>query len=752
MKTKNILKLAAVGAFSSLMASGSLFAASSYLNLQTLFDTDVFLETGGAGLGDPLDIYGSRVDSGTLPLSYADGSPIATQDGRATFLFGNFKQSSLDVAIVNGQSISVPAGQYTSLDLALLTATNALAWPFGSIVFNYTDGSKDTNQFGPVAGWMNSPNAFDHSILNATDNSEVTTYASFPTDWSAEEAPYIVIDGGNGNASPWRFVDANGYVVYKIAVATNLAQATLGITVGNDFVISLAPAYHDPNDYQYHTNEYTVVANSSTIFGHAVHDLANLKEWTFDVSTQLAEGTGELYILLTDATPNDGWGPFIQHIRLYHGTPKLFSQRLDPAVDTSRATVYAVFDVGTTDETPYLYDNSGSGPSNRGHRYADAAGSLTYRFALPTNTANAKLTMDLANNFNVSLRAPGAPVVTYASFVPFTAGESNYMVDLSCCTGNSGGNRFMDGNNYVMYQFTLPAGVSNAIAHINIGNEYLVQMRSGTNGDWTTGGWTTELSTLERPGPAYYDVDLAKYLTNSPTIQVWIGDNIPSDGWGGFFVGMSIVSHLDTAGWQTVLSSQTLFGDDVHNEYNKGYYTVDLSSVLSNNPTKDVFVKLTDGSTGDGWGPGIFWMAAYSGDIEIQSDRLVFNGLKSTLGEPTKNYGLDFLHRRYPLNSSKALSSIVLPAKPTDSTTTNSIVYLLAATLNAPPPTLGILLQPDNTVRLSWTANAPEYSLQSTATLSPPQWTPVTASPVVVGDQITVTQPVAGTRFYRLVK
>ena len=34
----------------------------------------------------------------------------------------------------------------------------------------------------------------------------------------------------------------------------------------------------------------------------------------------------------------------------------------------------------------------------------------------------------------------------------------------------------------------------------------------------------------------------------------------------------------------------------------------------------------------------------------------------------------------------------------------------------------------------------------------PPQWVPVTTSSVVVGDQITVMQPVVGTRFYRLAK
>jgi hypothetical protein len=738
-------------ALCTLMASGSIFAASPYLDLTTLFTTDVFLEPGGAGLGDPLDVDGSRLDAGTLPLTYADGTPIATQDGRAMFKFGNLKQSSLDGFVINGQLLSVPAGQYSSVDLAMLSLPGALGWPFGSIVFNYADGSKGTNRFGPVAGWRNSPSAYDHSILNATDNGQVTTFASFPTDHADEEVVYLYAEAGNGNAGPWRFVDGNGYVVFRIPVETTLAHATLGITVGNDFVISVATSFtadNDPGNFPTErTNGWTVLANSSTILGHAEHNLANLKEWTYDVSTQLAQGTGELYILLTDATVNDGWGPYIQRIRLYDGVPKYFSERVDPAVDTSKATVHAMFDVGTTNETPHLYDNTGSGPSNRGHRYADGAAYLTYRIALPTNTTNAKLTMDLANNFDVALRGPGDPVITYASLVPFTAGESNYMVDLSCCTGNDGGNRFMDGNNYVVYQFTLPAGVSTALARIQIGNEYLVQVRSGTTGDWTT-----ELTTLDRPAPAFYEVDLAKYLVNGSTIQILVGDSIPTDGWGGYLRGITILNHGDTATWQSVLNSQTLFGDDVHNEYNKGYYTVDLSSVLINNPTKEVFVKLTDGSTGDGWGPGIFWMAAYTGEIDIQSDRLVFNGLKSTLGEPTQNYGLDLLHRRYPVNPSKTLTSIALPPKPTDASATNNTVYLLAASLGAPAPALGIQLQSANTVRLSWPTNASGYSLQSTASLVPPAWQPVMSAIVVIGEQSTVTQPATGTRFYRLTK
>ena len=106
---KNMKQIVLV--LSSLMASGSLFAASPHIDLGTLFDTDVFLESGGLGVGTGLDANGNRVDSTTLPANYVDGVPIATQDGRATFKFGNFKGSStLDGVLINGQTISVPAG------------------------------------------------------------------------------------------------------------------------------------------------------------------------------------------------------------------------------------------------------------------------------------------------------------------------------------------------------------------------------------------------------------------------------------------------------------------------------------------------------------------------------------------------------------------------------------------------------------------------------------------------------------------
>jgi large repetitive protein len=60
---------------------------------------------------------------------------------------------------------------------------------------------------------------------------------------------------------------------------------------------------------------------------------------------------------------------------------------------------------------------------------------------------------------------------------------------------------------------------------------------------------------------------------------------------------------------------------------------------------------------------------------------------------------------------------------------------------------------PPSSVRISWPATATNFVLQSTESLSPPQWATVTAVPVVIGDRRTVTAPAAtGRRYYRLLR
>lgn len=738
------------------MMTLSVASAQTYLDLKSRLDVDAVLETGGAGTGGALDQNGRRIDAASLPASYQEGTAMTTPDGRARFLFAPFKQAGLDAMAVNGQVISPTAGNYESLDLALLSAPGAFADPFTQLELRYADGTKETPRWGPIAGWFNSPTAFDNSLYRYTDSSGVSTVVSFPTDWSDTEAPYLLEQRGNGNSGGNRFVDGTGYALYLIDNLQNVKQAKLGITVGNNFVISVAAQYYDPSVST--TDGYTVLANSMVLYDGFEHRaLGNLKEYDFDISSYLAQGTGQLYVLFTDATPSNGWGPFIQRISIFTGTATTFEQRLQPVLDASKATVYGMFQTGTDAEKPFLYDNSGSGPSNRGHRFADGTGSITYRFALPASVNDARLTVDMANNFVVSLSGPSG-IVRYAGMTVGTADEKTYLVDEDSSIPG-GDYRFADGNSYMIYQFDLPDDATSAYAQILIGNEFVIEAAAGTNGtfqvekDWVaeTRQETHDISNLNT-----YTIDLGKYLANNPSkiVRLRFSDGVPTDGWGPYLKSIFIVNKAQagTSTFTPVLNSQDMFGEDIHDEHNKNYYTVSLASVLTNNPTKEVFVKFTDGSTGDGWGPGIFAMMVYSGQVDIQSDGLVFPNLKSTSGDPA-NYGLALLHRRYAVNAAKTLSAIAFPVQPTIE---NNKAYLLAATLNAAtaPASLKVSRGTGNLLRLSWSATLTGYRLQSAPSLGGTMsWTDVAGTPPLANGEfvfdITATNAAS---FYRLAK
>jgi hypothetical protein len=444
-----------------------------------------------------------------------------------------------------------------------------------------------------------------------------------------------------------------------------------------------------------------------------------------------------------------------EHERVY-GQNVTFEQTLSPRLNTSKATVYAEFLTdGSEPERPYLYDNSGSGPSNRHHRFADAGGSITYKFDLPDAVTDAKVMVDMANNFVVSISGPTS-IVRYAQIAPGAVDEQKFLLD----EGNSilGGNfRFADGSGYMVYQFDLADEVTTAVAQVSVGNQFVVSLAAGTEGefevvkDWVadTGEEPRDLSNF-----AVYEFPLDAYLKNNPQkiVRIRLSDGQPADGWGPYVTGLSIVNQGGASQqvFKQVLNSQELFGVDVRDEFNKAYYTIDLSSVLAaNNPKKEAFVRFTDASTGDGWGPGIFWMAAYSGDLQVESDGLVFNNLKAVDGQPEYN-GISLIHRRFEADSAKVLKEIVLPPTPAQETTK---AYLLGATLNpaqaATAPSLRARIQ-GTRLHVSWPAGLSGFVLQSAPTIVGP-WTSESVTPESQGGEVTAAFAfTGGTRFYRL--
>jgi len=132
-----------------------------YLDLKSLFDTDIILESGGTPLTSPLDSARDRIDGKTLPSAYQDAMPFVS--GSSSFSFAPLNQSSLDAAAIHSQVIPVPNGRYEALDLALLAAPGSYASPFTTLQLRYADGSAEQKQFGPIPGWFASPTDFDHS-------------------------------------------------------------------------------------------------------------------------------------------------------------------------------------------------------------------------------------------------------------------------------------------------------------------------------------------------------------------------------------------------------------------------------------------------------------------------------------------------------------------------------------------------------------------------------------------------------------
>jgi hypothetical protein len=357
----------------------------------------------------------------------------------------------------------------------------------------------------------------------------------------------------------------------------------------------------------------------------------------------------------------------------------------------------------------------------------------------------------------VSLAGP-ATGTSYAKFTANTESEAGFLVD-HAGTATQPNARFADASAYMIYEFDLPDNVTTAFAKILVGNQYVISA-APADGEYTqlrdyvaeTGNEIRDNSNFE-----FQTLDLTPFLASNPEkkVRIWFTDGVPSDGWGPYLRSIEIVDS-ETAGtlnFTEVLNSQEMFGEDIHNEANRGYYTVDLSSVLTNNNAgREVYIRFTDGSTSDGWGPSLYWMGVYSGEIEVNTDTLVFPSLKSNLGDPVRPVGL--IARNYSLDPTKTLASIQLPAHPEDQ---NSHAYLLAATLNASvavnEPELQVARVDANTIRISWPA-AEGFRLQSSPTLGAgAQWTDTNATPQNNGGTVAAEVDVTGQNaFYRLIK
>ncbi len=649
----------------------------------------------------------------------------------------------------------VPPGKYNRLHLGLLATDGDMADLSRNLQLKYTDGSSQSVQLGPVADWFNSPMAYADAIESFDDRSTVQEYVNITpnvndVDTNGDLLPFVITCTGSGlnKLADSRFMDGTAQLIYELTIPPELTQATLGIDMWNNFVVSLSKDGGAT---------WEEVLNSFNIYGIDYHSGGNRKVYTVDLATWLADNpTHTIQVLFADGSTGDGWGPQVFNVVVYTGEIVNYTKRHTTVIDTSKATVFADFLTdGGAQEKNYLLDESSTAPSGQGHRFADGNGYIIYEVKLPAGTLNAKVAMNINGNFVVSA-GPGGGEETLISIVPNVDDVAGgvlkpFVLEATGSALESRPNsRFMDGTSVLVYELSLPSDLIDASLKIDMHNNFVVGLMKETEYDFTEVlNSQTIYGTDIHDGSnrQVYEVDLAPWLEDNPDrkVQVRFTDGTTGDGWGPQ-VWKVLVTQGQPFSLTEVITAKGVTENSLvpysgSGGQNKAYYIIDLSPYLAESSSATVRIKLTDGTPGDGWGPGIYRMLVFDGTLGIRTDGASIAGLQPTGGLPATAYanGANIVRREYALDDSKTLESFTLP---TLVPSLGSKLYLMAATLESGGgATLQMVRNPNGTVTLDWNSGG---TLQS-AGAATGGWAPAASQ------ARPQTIPAAGTQFFRVV-
>jgi hypothetical protein len=558
MKSKALIK-AVGGAVLLWAACCRVDAADTYVNLTSLFNQDAFV-SGSSGTGSPLDNAGRWLQAATLPSGYSDGVAFGTVDGWTRFRFGPLKTAVLEGVRVQGQAVPVPPGQYKRLHLGLLATDGSMADLSRNLVFKYTDGSTQSVQIGPVPQWLTSPAAYADQIQSFNDRSSVTEYLNITpnvndVDANGDLRPFVMKCTGSAiqKLANSRFMDGTSQLIYELTIPAELTQATLGIDMWNNFVVSLS------KDGGVTFEE---VLNSFNLYGQDYHSGANRKVYTVDLATWVADNpTHTIQVLFADGSTGDGWGPQVFNVSVYTGQVVNYTQRHTTVIDKSKATVFADFLAdGGAQEKNYLLEES-SAISGAGHRFADGNGYIVYELKLPAGTKKAKAAMNINGNFVVSA-GPGGGEETLESIVPNVDDEVNGVPKsfVKEITGSAledrPNSRFMDGTSVLTYELSLATDLIDATLKIDMHNNFVVALSKDGG---TTYATVLNSQTMfgkdvhDGSNRSVYSVGLYDWLDENPTktLRVRFTDGSTGDGWGPQVFKVSVTKRTDI---QTLVS------------------------------------------------------------------------------------------------------------------------------------------------------------------------------------------------------
>ncbi len=241
------------------------------------------------------------------------------------------------------------------------------------------------------------------------------------------------------------------------------------------------------------------------------------------------------------------------------------------------------FDANNTDaETVYLYENNSSAMDN-GHRYADGNADWIYKFNLDAGVTKGTLTMDISGDYVVDISRDG----TNWSNAAHANGSLNRTTDTSNFSGWLSNNptktiyvRFKDGspqNGYgpSLYHLSISTEGSgaNLVTPSYADNQYIVQ---------NTGNIDNDHRFADGNSTVIYKFDLNDNVTSASMFLDIAGEfnvDVSRDGtnWGNYAYSNGVSSR--------------------HTE------TCNLAGVLTNNPDKIIYVRFSDRTTNNGYGP-----------------------------------------------------------------------------------------------------------------------------------------------------
>lgn len=147
----------------------------------------------------------------------------------------------------------------------------------------------------------------DHTYASM---SEISVSAN-PIDFSTgtdDEAPWLFdADGSKSTGVANRFADGDAHFTYLFPFPAETSRAEVTLTIDNEYSVEVSPD---------NANWTTALE----VDDH-VHDASNLSDRTIDVTPYLgpaSDGTKPVYLKISDAYPEEGWGGRVYHVTANH--------------------------------------------------------------------------------------------------------------------------------------------------------------------------------------------------------------------------------------------------------------------------------------------------------------------------------------------------------------------------------------------------------------------------------------------------